>query len=174
MDCIMLRWVMKTPKLRWKQCIQPCGRALLTVTVTPHQNKKQIPLTETLHLPLYCPKMLNALKPDSISFLGQSSRLWNVAVPVAKFHRYYFCWKWVIALFLTGQGCGYASCRCLALLCSFIQTSPQRTSYMISVQNNSTPPIKFCRSRLRLMKRRQKDHFCNSLNFFVLWMIHYA
>lgn len=33
-------------------------------------------------------------------------------------------------------GCGYASCRCLAVLCSFIQARPQRTGYMISVQNN--------------------------------------
>lgn len=32
---------------------------------------------------------------------------------------------------------GYASCTCLAMLCSFIQTSPLRTCYMIAVQNNS-------------------------------------
>lgn len=76
--------------------------------------------------------------------------------------RKYFCWKWVIALFLMGQGCGYVSCRCLALLCSSIQTRPQRTGYMNSVQNNSTPPIKLCRSRLRLLKPRQKNYLCNS------------
>lgn len=32
---------------------------------------------------------------------------------------YYFCWKWVIVLFSTDWGFGYATCRCLAVLFLF-------------------------------------------------------
>lgn len=110
------------------------------VTFTPQQNKNLTPaLSLTFHLLPYCPETFNAY-----------TNQWNIHRFLANLHdyemlhclwpnssRYYFCWKWVIALFSTGQACGYASCRCLAALCSFIQPCPQRTGYMISVQNNS-------------------------------------
>lgn len=66
----------------------------------------------------------------STSFLGQTCPLCNVALPLDKFQLLLFQLRMSNCTISTGPSFGYATCRCLAVLCSFIQTVSQMTTYM--------------------------------------------